>query len=93
VIDSLSPDDCDKFLAFCAEPRIPSLEKFASLRAVGVLRGFGECRLPLPLVISVSCGVGTSMENLSLEMENCPDLPETEVGEASGELDIVVRQI
>ena len=33
------------------------------------------------------------MENLSLEMENCPDLPETEVGEASGELDIVVRQI
>ena len=42
VIDSLSPDDCDKFLAFCAEPRIPSLEKFASRRAVGVLRGFGE---------------------------------------------------
>lgn len=32
------------------------------------------------------------MENLSLERENCPDLPEAEVGEASGdELDILIR--
>lgn len=35
--------------------------------------------------------MGTSIENLSLVMENCPGLPEAEVGEASGELDMVAK--
>jgi hypothetical protein len=94
VMDSLSPDDCDRFRAFCADPRIPSREKLWTRRAFGDLRGFGEFRFPFPLtpfpfVMSWRRGDGRSTANLSLDMEKCLPPPFAEVGEASGEeLDI-----
>ena len=48
-MDSLSAEDCDRFLAFCAEPSIPSREKPAIRRAVGDFRVLGELRLPFVL--------------------------------------------
>jgi hypothetical protein len=91
VIDSLSPEDCDKFLAFWADPRMPSREKLAIRREFGDLRGFGELRwpFPFPLVTRARRGEGISIENLSLDIENVLPPPLAEVGEASGEeLDI-----
>ena len=93
-MDSRSPEDCDRFLAFCAEPRFPSREKPATRRPLGDLSGLGEVRLPwswpFPFVMSVKWFSGISIWNLSLDMEKCcRPPPVAEVGEPSGEeLDI-----
>lgn len=45
-----------------------------------------------PFVLRRSCGELRSIENLSLEMENVRALPpEAEVGDASGELDMLSK--
>jgi hypothetical protein len=82
VIDSLSPDDWDRFRAFWAEPKMPSREKCATRRALGDFTGFGELVLPL---VSVRWGIGTSMANWSRDIENVLPPPVAEVGEASGD--------
>lgn len=89
-MDSLSPEDCDRFRAFCAEPRTPSREKLAVRRPFGVFRD-GECRAPFPLVTRLRWGEVRSMENLSLDIEKVLPPADAEIGEPSGEdIDIVV---
>jgi len=77
---------------------MPSREKLATRRALGDLR-LGEFKCvpfvfpfpftaPFPFVMSWSRGEDISTVNLSLDMENVLPLPEAEVGDPSGELDI-----
>lgn len=86
VIYSRVSEDCDKFLAFGAEPSKLSREKLlARRRAVGDLRG--ECGVPFPfpcpLVRSCRRGDGMSTVNWSVDMEKCRPPAEAEFGEGS----------
>lgn len=54
-------DDCERFRAFWADPRIPSLLK------LGVRADFsdsGDFNVLMPFVVAVSCGEGISIENV-----------------------------
>ena len=78
---------------------MPSREKLAIRRAFGDLRDGEFSRFPFdvpfplrfaPFVTSWSRGDAISIENLSLDMEKVLPLPaDAEVGDPSGELDIV----
>lgn len=79
MIDSLSAEDCDKFLAFCADPKIPSREKVAIRRPFGDFREVGDVK---SLFVTIeSWGEEMSISNLSRDIEKCLMLPEVELGE------------
>src|SRR3954463_235772 len=86
VMDSVSLDDCERFLAFRVELRTPSRLKLAIRRELGDLVAPEELRFPLPFVTRPRLlDIGISIENLSLDRENVLPRPTAELGEASGE--------
>lgn len=81
MADSLSAEDCDRFLAFWADPRIPSREKVDTRRPFGEFKGLGDIKSPL--VTIDRRGEGIFRSNLSRDIEKCLPLPVVEFGEFS----------